>query len=121
VDKPEEARKNSEKALEFKKISLWKQLANAGLFLSQLQSQKPALKQLIGARLGNQVYFTSQLLRLAPAIDPANLQQLGALPMGSSIKINARNHSVSLIETHQMGRFRRAKEFRSRCRQSTCI
>jgi len=115
VDKPEEARKNSAKALELlKKSPYGNKLANAGLFLSQLQSQKPALKQLIGARLGNQVHFTSQLLRLAPALDPANLQQLGALPMGSSIKINAWNDSVSLIETHQMGRFRRAKEFRSR-------
>jgi hypothetical protein len=59
VDKSEEARKNSEKALELlKKSPYGNKLANAGLFLSQLQSQKPALKQLISARLGNQVYFT---------------------------------------------------------------
>ena len=74
-----------------------------GLFLSQLQSQRPALKQLISARLGNQVYFTSQLLQLAPPLAPASLQQLGALPMGSRIKINAWNDNVTLIETHQMG------------------
>jgi len=104
VDKPEEARKNSEKAVEMlKKSPCGDKLANVGLFLTQLQSQKPALKQLISARLGNQVYFTSQLLQLAPALAPANLQQLGALPMGSRIKVNAWNDSVSLIETHQMG------------------
>jgi hypothetical protein len=104
VDKPEEARRNSEKAMELLKKSPYaSKLSNAGLFLSQLQSQKSALKQLIGARLGNQVYFTSQLLQLAPVLEPANLQQLGALPMGSRIKINAWNDSVSLIETHQMG------------------
>jgi hypothetical protein len=78
-------------------------LANVGLFLAQLQSQKPALKQLINARLGNQVYFTSQLLQSAPALDPANLQQLGALPMGSRIKINPWNDSISLMKTRQMG------------------
>ncbi len=104
VDKPEEARKNGEKAAALlKKSPYGDKLANAGLFFSQLQSQKPALKQLISARLGNQVYFSSQLLQLAPALAPASLQQLGALPMGSRIKINAWNDSVSLIETHQMG------------------
>jgi hypothetical protein len=104
VDTPEEAHKNSEKALELlKKSPYGDKLSNVGLFLAQLQSQKPALKQLISARLGNQVYFTSQLLQLAPALEPANLQQLGALPMGSRIKVNAWNDVVRLIETHQMG------------------
>jgi hypothetical protein len=104
VDKPEEAQKNSEKAMEMlKKSPYGDKLANVGLFLTQLLSQKPALKQLISARLGNQVYFTSQLLQMSPALAPANLQQLGALPMGSRIKVNAWNDSVSLIETHQMG------------------
>jgi hypothetical protein len=78
-------------------------LANVGLFLAQLQSQRPALKQLIDARLGNQVYFTSQLLQSAPALDPANLQQLGALPMGSRIKINPWTDSITLMKTRQMG------------------
>ncbi len=104
VDKPEEAQKNSEKALEMlKKSPYGDKLANVGLFLAQLLSQKPALKQLISPRLGNQVYFTSQLLQMSPALAPANLQQLGALPMGSRIKINAWNDTISLIETHQMG------------------
>jgi len=92
VDKPEEAQKNSEKALEFLKNSPYKdKLANVGLFHSQLQSQRSALKQLINARLGNQVYFTSELLQVAPDLQPANVQQLGALPMGSRVKINAWN------------------------------
>jgi hypothetical protein len=104
VDKPEEARKNSERAIELlRKSPYGDKLANVGLFLSQLQSQKPALKQLISARLGNQVYFTSQLLQLAPTLAPASLQQLGALPMGSRIKINSWDDSVTLIESHQVG------------------
>ena len=40
---------------------------------------------------------------MSPALAPANLQQLGALPMGSRIKINSWNDTISLIETHQMG------------------
>jgi hypothetical protein len=103
VDNPEEARKNSEKAVELLKKSPYAdKLANAGLFLLLLQSQKPALKQLISARLGNQVYLTSQLLQSAPALDPGSLRQMGALPMGSRIKINPWNDSVSLLKTEQM-------------------
>ncbi|MGC1616906.1 MAG: hypothetical protein WA765_00310 [Candidatus Acidiferrum sp.] len=104
VDSPAEAQKNGEKALEWLKKSPYAgKLANVGLFLSQLQSQKRALKQLISARLGNQVYFTAQLLQSAPALEPANLQQMGALPMGSRIKINPWNDSIRLTKTHQMG------------------
>src|SRR5580704_1861713 len=103
VDKPDEAQKNSEKAMELLKKSPYAdKLGNVGLFLSQLQSQKPALKQLISARLGNQVYFTSQLLQSAPALDPGSLTQMGALPMGSRIKINPWNDGVSLLKTQQM-------------------
>jgi hypothetical protein len=103
VDNQEEARRNSDRALEWlKKSPYGDKLANVGLFFSQLQSQKQALKQLISARLGNQVYFTWQLLELAPAIDPRNLQQISALPMGSRIKINPWNDSVSLLKTQQM-------------------
>ncbi|MHB8607983.1 MAG: M48 family metalloprotease [Candidatus Acidiferrales bacterium] len=103
VDNREEARKNSEKAMGWlKKSPYGDKLANVGLFLSQLQSQKPALKQLIKARLGNQVYFTSQLLQSAPALDPASLQQMGALPMGSRIKINPWNDDISLMKTQQI-------------------
>jgi hypothetical protein len=103
VDKPDEAARNSQRAVELLKKSPYAgKLANAGLFLAQLQSQRKALKNLISARLGNQVYFTSQLLRLAPALDPANVQQIGALPMGSRIKVNPWNDRVTLMKTQQM-------------------
>lgn len=104
ADSAEEARQNSEKALVLlKKSPYGNKLANVGLFLSQLQSQEHALKQLISPRLGNRVYFTSQLLQDAPPLDPASLQQIGALPMGSRIKINPWNDSVSLLKTKQVG------------------
>jgi hypothetical protein len=103
VDNHEEARRNSERALEWlRKSPYGDKLANVGLFFSQPQSQKQALKQLISARLGNQVYFTWQLLELAPANDSGNVLQVSALPMGSRIKINPWNDSVSLMKTQQM-------------------
>lgn len=72
MDNPEVARKNSKKAVELLKKSAYAdKLTNAGLFLLQLQSQKPALRQLISARLGNQVYLTSQLLQSAPRLTRA--------------------------------------------------
>src|SRR5208282_4274418 len=103
IDKPDEATRNSERAIELlKKSPYGGKLTNVGLFLAQLKSQRKPLKSLISARLGNQVFFTSQLLQLAPALDPANLQQNGALPMGSRIKINPWNDGVSLMKTQQM-------------------
>jgi hypothetical protein len=36
-------------------------------------------------------------------LDPASLQQIGALPMGSRIKINPWNDGVSLLKTKQVG------------------
>jgi hypothetical protein len=103
VDTPAEAEKNSERAVELLKKSPYKdKLANVGLFLAQLQSQRSALKELINARLGNRVYFTAQLLQGAPALDAASLQQTGALPMGSRIKLNSWNDAVTLLKTQQM-------------------
>jgi hypothetical protein len=103
VDTRDEAARNSERAVELLKKSPYAgKLANAGLFLAQLQSQRKALKNLISPRLGNQVYFTSQLLQLAPALDAAYVQQIGALPMGSRIKVNPWNDSVTLMKTQQM-------------------
>src|SRR5690242_2701736 len=103
TDTPEEARQNSERALVLlKKSPYGEKLANVGLFLSQLQSQEHALKQLISPRLGNYVYFASQLLQASPPLVPASLQQIGALPMGSRIKINPWDDSISLLKTQQV-------------------
>ncbi len=102
-DKKPEAVDNSQKAMELLKKSPYAgKLANAGLFLSQLQSQSKELKQLISPRLGNQVFFTSQLLHAAPTLQPDNKQQIAALPMGSRIKLNPWSDSLSLMKAQQM-------------------
>ncbi len=103
VDKRDEADRNSERALGIlKKSPYGDKLGNVGLFLEQLQSQQKTLKNLISARLGNQVYLTSQLLQLAPSLVPASLQQTGALPMGSRIKVNSWDDTVTLMKTQQI-------------------
>ena len=60
-------------------------LVSAGLFLRPLQSQAKALTQLTNPRLGNAVYFASDLMQLAPTLQPANPNQIPALPLGSRI------------------------------------
>lgn len=101
-DKKTEAADNSEKAMELLKKSPYAgKLPNAGLFLSQLQSQSKALKLLISAQLGNRIFFTSQLLQTAPALEPGNTRQIAALPMGSRIKVDPWSDSIKLMKTHQ--------------------
>ena len=94
---------NSEKAMELLKKSPYaSNLSKAGLFLAQLHAQAKALKQLISPRLGNQVFFTSQLLQTAPALQPGNKDQIAALPMGSRVKIDPFSDSASLMKTKAM-------------------
>ena len=66
-----EAAENSLKAMELLKKSPYAtKRGNAGLFLKQLHSQAKELKQLISPQLGSEVYFASQLLQSAPALEP---------------------------------------------------
>lgn len=95
-----EAVDNSRKAVELLKKSPYaSRLENAGLFLSQLRTQSKALKRLISPQLGNEVYFETQLMQAAPALDPNNKQQIAALPMGSRLKIAPWTAGVSLMKS----------------------
>src|SRR6266478_3619010 len=73
-------------------------LGNAGLFLKQLSSQAKALKQLISPQLGNEIYFASQLLQTAPALEPGNKSQIAALPLGSRLKIDPWSAGLTLMK-----------------------
>jgi len=101
-----ESTQNSEKAWELLKKSPYApNLSKAGLFLAQLQSKAKQLKQLISPRLGNPVFFSSQLLQAAPALQSNNKDQIAALPLGSRIKINPWTSGVSLMKTKPVARF----------------
>ncbi len=80
------------------------QLASAGLFLKALAETAPYTPSLLGAHLGNRLLMRNHQLRLAalmmraPALQPANLHQIAALPLGSRIEVNAWNDQVSLVK-----------------------
>jgi hypothetical protein len=98
-----ESEQNNEKALELLKKSPYaSKLGNAGLFLKQLRLQAKALKQLISPQLGNEIFFASQLLQAAPALEPGNKGQISALPMGSRLKLDPWSAGVSLIKSKPM-------------------
>lgn len=95
-----EAADNSRKSVELLKKSPYAdKLDKTGLFLAQLRAQSKELKHLISPQLGNEVYFEAQLMQAAPALEPNNMQQIAALPMGSRLKIDPWTAGVSLIKS----------------------
>jgi hypothetical protein len=98
-----EAAENGQKAMEILKKSPYaSKLGNAGLFLQQLHAEVKELKQLINPQLGNEVFFASQLLQAAPALEPGNKGQIAALPMGSRLKLDPWSAGVSLLKSKPM-------------------
>src|SRR5260370_28099842 len=98
-----ESAENSLKAMELLRKSPYaSKLGNAGLFLKQLHSQSKELKQLISAQLGNEVFFASQLLQAAPALDPGNKNQIAALPLGTRLKVDPSDAGLTLMKSKPM-------------------
>jgi hypothetical protein len=98
-----ETAENSQKAMELLKKSPYaSKLGNAGLFLEQLHSQAKELKHLISPQLGNEIFFASQLLQAAPALEPGNKGQIAALPMGSRLKLDPWSAGLSLMKSKPM-------------------
>jgi len=86
-----------------KKSPFASKLGNVGLFLEQLQSQAKELKQLISPQLGNEIFSAAQLRQGSPALEPGNKGQIGALPIGSRLKIDPWSSGVSLMKSRPMG------------------
>lgn len=98
-----ESAENNQKAMEILKKSPYaSKLGNAGLFLHQLHARAKELKQLINPQLGNEVFFATQLLQAAPALEPGNKSQVAALPMGSRLKLDPWSAGVSLMKSKPM-------------------
>jgi hypothetical protein len=99
-DSPDQIRMAGEKAVELLKNSPYKdKLGNAGLFLKQLDASSQSLTSLINPRLGNRVYLASQLMSTAPELNPAKLDQIAALPIGSRIKLDPWSDQVELVKS----------------------
>jgi hypothetical protein len=100
---PDEEAAADAKALELMKNSPYKdKLANAGLFLRELQAKAPELPSLIRPHLGNSFAYNkdevrmSSLLQSAPALQEKRLDQIAALPLGGRIKVDPWSDQVEL-------------------------
>src|SRR5690348_4444545 len=89
----------AKKAIQFLQNSPYKsQMASAGLFLKQLDDEQKDLPSLISARLGNSVYMADALMKLAPPLQKAKIDQITALPLGARIVLNSWDDTVDLAK-----------------------
>jgi hypothetical protein len=91
------------KAIEILQKSPYKdKLANAGLFLRQLDERRKELPALVRAHLGNPLVDKGQELRLhellmsSPALAPTDVKQIAALPLGGRIKMDPFNNKLEI-------------------------
>jgi hypothetical protein len=97
-DSPAQIQQANQKALELLKNSPYKdKLASAGLFLKQVDANSKTLSALINPHLGNRVFLATQLMTLAPNLDPTKLEQISALPIGARVKVDPWTDQVELI------------------------
>ena len=101
----EEIQAAGAKAVDILRKSPYKdKMSNAGLFLKALVSRAPHFPNLIRANLGNQLADGGTLLRMgalatdAPALEDQKLEQIAALPLGSRIKLDPWNDTITLIK-----------------------
>src|SRR5260370_12579629 len=104
---PEEETEADQKALDLLKNSPYAQKLNTpGLFLRELAVRGPALSALLTPHLGTGftnhnggVDRMSALMNSAPALDPNQLDQIAALPLGGRVKLNPWDDHAELIKT----------------------
>ena len=95
---PHELDLANQKALDLLRNSPYKdKLKTAGLFLKQLDVEQKALPSLINPKLGNRVYLGEQLVRSAPQLQTANLDQISALPLGGRIKLDPWTDKIEMV------------------------
>jgi hypothetical protein len=100
---PHEEEAADKKAVEFLQNSPYKdKLANAGLFLRELELRSRELPALITPQFGTRmakndgVLRMSALLQTAPALKVDDVTQVAALPLGSRIKLDPWDDNVEL-------------------------
>ncbi len=105
---PKEERDADDAALKLLRNSPYKdQLGQAGLFLEALTRAARNRPRLLGAQLGNRLMDRhhelrmAQLMEGAPKLEPRNLDQIAALPLGSRIVLNPWNDDVRLAKAQK--------------------
>lgn len=90
----------AKKAMELLKNSPYNnQLGTAGLFFKQLAAEQKQLPSLISANLGNHVFMAAQLIQAAPPLQPMEVDQIPALPLGSRTVLNSWNDAVDMAKS----------------------
>ena len=98
-DNPDQVQLASQKAVELLKNSPYKdKLGPAGLFLKELSTESKQLQALINPHIGNRVFLYTQLISTAPALQPAKVDQISALPIGARIKLDPWTDQVELVQ-----------------------
>ena len=94
----------AKKAIEFLNGSVYgDRLSNAGLFFVQLQARSKELKALTTPRLGDSllnadgVPWLVDLTKKSPKLDLDKLDQIAALPLGSHLKLDTWDDTVSQL------------------------
>jgi hypothetical protein len=101
---PEEERAASAKALQLLNNSPYKnQLANAGLFLTALESRQKEIPNLISGHLGNRVPVIADLKSAATVDQKQNPQMIAALPLGGRVKLDPWKDKLELIKSKPVG------------------
>ena len=105
----EEEQEADERAVHLLENSPYKdQLAGAGLFLRALAARAETLPSLIRAHFGNRMAAKEQIVRMpkivaaSPQLDPAALEQIAALPLGSRIKVDPWDASIELMKNNRV-------------------
>ena len=93
------------RGIEFLRNSPYKDKLNqAGLFLRAAADAAPYVPHMFGAHLGNGLTADNKMVRMsalmsvAPALNPRNLDQIAALPLGSRVQVNAWDGSVAFTD-----------------------
>jgi hypothetical protein len=98
-DNPDQVQMANQKAVELLKNSPYKdKLANAGLFLKELDADSKSLSALINPHLGNRVSVYTQLINSAPQLDRGKIDQVSALPLGARVKLDPWSDHVELLK-----------------------
>ncbi len=102
---PAEEEAADKKAMQLLENSPYKdKLASAGLFLKALEARAPELPNLIRPHMGNRIedgkdIRMSALLSSAPQLQPQNIEQIAALPLGGRIKVDPWSNRLEMMKT----------------------
>jgi hypothetical protein len=106
---PVEEAQADERAVELLENSPYEaDLAGAGLFLRALDAEAETLPALIRPHFGNRLAQRTSVPRMpriveaAPALDPASVSQVGALPLGGRVQLDPWSARVELMKDNRV-------------------